>query len=103
MAEENTNEARSRRRTLSGVVTSDKMDKTITVRVERRFKHPKYQKYIRRHTKYHAHDAENAAGVGDTVEIMEVRPMSKLKRWRLLSVTTKANAALAHGHDGGAQ
>ena len=89
--------ARNRRRTLSGVVVSDKMDKTITVRVERMLRHPKYLKYIRRHAKYHAHDEHGAASIGDVVEIGEMRPMSKLKRWRLLSVTTKANPALADG------
>ncbi len=77
------------------------MDKTITVRVERMLKHPKYLKYIRRHTKYHAHDEQGEAHLGDTVEIMEMRPLSKLKRWRLLNVVTKAIPALAqeqHGH-----
>lgn len=81
---------RNRRRTLLGVVVSDKMEKTITVRVERMFKHPKYHKYIRRHTKYHAHDEKGEAQVGDQVEIMEMRPMSKLKRWRLVRVAVKA-------------
>ena len=94
-------QSRNMRRTLRGVVTSDKMDKTITVRVERRYKHPKYHKYVRKHTKYHAHDETNEACLGDAVEIMEVRPMSKLKRWRLLSVTEKANPALAHETPGG--
>ena len=84
---------RNRRRTLLGVVVSDKMDKTITVRVERMFKHPKYHKYIRRHTKYHAHDEKGEAHVGDQVEIMEMRPMSKLKRWRFVRVTAKAKYA----------
>ena len=81
---------RNRRRTLLGIVVSDKMEKTITVRVERMFKHPKYHKYIRRHTKYHAHDEKGEAHIGDQVEIMEMRPMSKLKRWRLVKVTAKA-------------
>ena len=95
--ESTTTTDRSRRRTLSGVVTSDKMDKTITVRVERMLKHPKYLKYIRRHTKYHVHDEQGVACIGDKVEIGEMRPLSKLKRWRLLSVTTKANPAMIEG------
>ena len=80
---------RNSRRTVQGVVTSGKMAKTITVEVERRFKHPKYKKYIRRHSKVHAHDESGEAGVGDTVELMECRPLSKTKRWRLLRVVTK--------------
>jgi len=78
------------RRTLRGTVVSDRMEKTITVRVERIFKHPKYKKYIRRHKKYHAHDEEGLARVGDEVEIRECRPLSKIKRFRLVSVVRKA-------------
>ena len=91
MAESET-ESRDRnsRRTVQGVVTSSKMAKTITVELERRFQHPKYGKYIRRHSKVHAHDANGEAGVGDTVELMECRPLSKTKRWRLLRVVAKA-------------
>jgi small subunit ribosomal protein S17 len=81
---------RGTRRTLRGTVVSDRMAKTITVRVERVFKHAKYGKYIRRHKQYHVHDEERAAHVGDEVEILECRPMSKLKRWRLISVVRKA-------------
>ena len=77
---------RNRRRVIKGVVSSDKMDKTITVSVERRFKHPKYKKYVRRHSKVHAHDETNDAHVGDSVELMECRPLSKIKRWRLVKV-----------------
>jgi small subunit ribosomal protein S17 len=83
-------ETRTRRRTLEGVVTSDKMDKTITVVVERTFKHAKYKKYVRKAKKYHAHDEQGEAKVGDRVEIAESRPMSKLKRWRLVRVVEKA-------------
>lgn len=83
-------EARNARRTLRGTVISDRMEKTITVRVERVFQHPKYKKYIRRHKKYHAHDEQSAAHVGDRVEIVETRPLSKQKRWRLLSVLDKS-------------
>jgi small subunit ribosomal protein S17 len=77
---------RNSRRTLQGVVTSDKMDKTIAVLVERTYKHPKYGKYVRRHTKYLAHDEEGLANVGDVVELASTRPLSKTKRWRLLRV-----------------
>ena len=84
---------RNRRRVVSGVVTSDRMDKGISVRVERIFKHPKYKKYIRRHSTYHAHDEKNDCQVGDTVELMECRPMSKLKRWRLVKVVNRTDLA----------
>lgn len=82
---------RGTRHTLRGFVVSDRMEKTITVRVERVFKHPKYKKYIRRHKKYHAHDEERTAHVGDEVEIRECRPLSKIKRWRLLTVISRAS------------
>jgi small subunit ribosomal protein S17 len=81
---------RNTRQVIQGIVSSDKTNKTITVTVERTFKHPKYKKYIRRHSKVYAHDEENAAQVGDTVEIMECRPLSKTKRWRLIKVTSRA-------------
>ena len=84
-------EERKRRRVVSGIVTSDRMDKSISVRVERIFKHPKYKKYIRRHSTYHAHDENNDCRIGDTVELMECRPMSKLKRWRLVKVLNRAD------------
>ena len=77
---------RNMRRVLQGTVTSDKMDKTITVLVERRFAHPKYGKFVKKHKKYHAHDEDNTATVGDVVDIVAMRPMSKMKRWRLLRV-----------------
>ena len=78
------------RKTLTGTVTSDKMEKTITVVVERRYKHPKYGKYIVATKKYAAHDETNEARTGDTVELAETRPLSKNKRWRLLQVVTRA-------------
>lgn len=81
---------RGRRRTLQGTVVSDGMNKTVSVRVERVFKHPKYKKYIRRHEKYLAHDEENSANVGDTVRIVECRPLSKAKRWRMTEIVSKA-------------
>jgi len=78
------------RKTVTGVVTSDRMEKTITVRVERRYKHPKYGKYIVATKKYTAHDESNDAKLGDEVEISETRPLSKNKRWRLLQIITRA-------------
>lgn len=72
------------KRVLQGVVVSDKADKTVTVKVERAFKHPLYGKTIRRSKKYHAHDAENACKVGDSVKIIESMPISKLKRWSIV-------------------
>ena len=83
--------SRNERRTLQGTVVSDKMDATITVRVERTVKHPRYLKYIRRHKKYTAHDASGEARTGDVVEIVETRPVSKTKRWRLEQVIRKAS------------
>lgn len=73
------------KRVLQGVVVSDKGDKTIVVKVERRFRHPLYKKYIRSTKKYHAHDEANACKVGETVRIVESRPHSRTKRWELLS------------------
>ena len=77
-------------RTLEGRVVSDKMDKTITVMVERKVKHPIYGKFIRRSTNVHVHDETNECGVGDTVKIMETRPLSKNKCWRLVEIIEKA-------------
>ncbi len=81
---------RTQRKTRVGVVVSDGRDKTITVAVERQTKHPKYNKVVRKSTKFHAHDESNQAGVGDTVRIIETRPLSKTKRWRLEEVLEKA-------------
>src|SRR5512133_1285605 len=81
---------RGYRKTLRGYVTSDKMDKTIVVEVEDRVKHPLYGKVIRRTSKLKAHDEANIAGIGDRVQIMETRPTSATKRWRLVSVVEKA-------------
>lgn len=77
-------------RVLRGVVVSDKADKTITVEVTRTVRHPKYNKFIKRRAKYHAHDEKNDAHIGDTVVIVESRPLSKLKRWRLRSVAERS-------------
>ena len=77
--------------TLEGRVDSDKMDKTITVMVESKVKHPIYGKFIRRSTKVHAHDEANECGIGDTVVVELCRPLSKSKAWRLIKVVTKAS------------
>ena len=82
--------ARRTRKAQVGKVTSAKMDKSITVVVDRKVRHPIYEKYVRRRTKLHAHDETNEAKVGDTVELMAARPISKLKRWRLVKVIAKA-------------
>ena len=88
--------ARSRRKTEIGVVTSDKMNKTRRVELERLVPHPKYGKFLRRRTVCHAHDETNQSHVGDTVEIMETRPLSKLKRWRIVRIVRPgAQQALA--------
>ncbi len=77
-------------RTVSGVVVSDKMDKSITVRIERRVKHPVYGKFVRKSTKVHAHDEENSCKIGDTVTVVECRPLSKTKTWMLQSIDERA-------------
>ena len=82
--------ARGYRKVREGIVVSDKMDKTVVVVVEDRVKHPKYGKVIRRTKKYKAHDGENACGVGDRVLLMETRPISATKRWRVAQILEKA-------------
>lgn len=77
-------------RTMQGRVVSDKMDKSITVAIERMVKHPIYGKFVKRTTKLHAHDENNECGLGDTVEIRECRPLSKTKSWTLVKVLEKA-------------
>ncbi len=81
---------RNLRKTRTGVVVSDKMDKSITVLVERRMKHPLYGKFVKVSKKFMAHDENNDAHPGDTVVIMETRPLSKNKKWRLIKVTERA-------------
>lgn len=81
---------RKSRKTRIGIVASNKMEKTITVTVERKVKHPIYGKFLKKSTKFMAHDEEQTAGIGDTVRIMETRPLSKNKRWRLVEVIEKA-------------
>ena len=82
--------ARGARKTRTGVVVSDKMQKTVVVAIERRVPHPVYGKMMTRTTRLKAHDEENAAKAGDTVRIMETRPMSKDKRWRLVEIVSRA-------------
>jgi small subunit ribosomal protein S17 len=77
---------RGRRKTKIGIVTSNRMNKTIVVKTERLVKHPRYGKYVRRWTKFWAHDEDNLANVGDRVLIQETKPLSKKKRWRLVSI-----------------
>src|SRR5947207_11606963 len=89
------NVKRGMRRTEVGVVTSDKMQKTRRVEIPRLVKHQRYGKYIKRRTICHVHDEKNESHVGDTVEIMETRPLSKLKCWRLVSIVTKSAQARA--------
>ena len=83
-------EERNLRKERVGVVTSDKMDKSIVVKVERKVKHPKYGKFLKRTTKFMAHDEKNESHIGDTVKIMETRPLSKDKCWRLVEIIERA-------------
>jgi small subunit ribosomal protein S17 len=85
-----TEEHRAFRKTRRGYVTSDKMDKTITVEIEERVKHPLYGKVMRQSHKIKAHDETNSAGIGDLVVVMETRPLSASKRWRLVEIVEKA-------------
>ena len=78
------------RRTLQGVVVSDKMDKTVVVEVTRKVQHPRYKKFVRHSKKYKAHDEANECGIGDAVTIVETRPLSSQKRWRVRSIDRKA-------------
>ena len=84
------NMERNLRKERIGIITSDKMEKTITISVERKMKHPMYGKFIKNNTKFHVHDEKNEGHVGDTVRIMETRPLSKTKRWRLVEIIEKA-------------
>lgn len=94
MADEKTSAQRNARRRLVGTVSSDKMDKTITVIWQRRVRHKRYGKYIKRNTRLHAHDEKSEARVGDLVEIQATRPLSKTKNWRLVKVIRKAHQEL---------
>ena len=88
--EETSGDTRGSRRTITGTVTSDKMDKTVVVTVVRRVRDRRFHKFVTRRVKYKAHDEHNAATVGDVVEIVESRPYSKTKRWRILRTLSKA-------------
>ena len=90
MSEVKNTESRGIRKTRVGVVVSDKMDKTITVEIRTRVRHPLYGKIMNRTAKFKAHDENNECGIGDTVRIMETRPLSKDKRWRLVEIIEKA-------------
>ena len=90
MAEAQNTATRNLRKVRVGVVTSNKMDRTITVAVERKVKHPIYGKFVKKTTKFHAHDERNECNIGDTVRIMETRPLSKTKRWRLVEIVERA-------------
>ena len=92
-AETPATEKRGVKKTLTGKVTSDKADKTIVVQVTRRVRHPVYGKEMKVSKKHHAHDEKNEAKTGDTVRIVESRPLSRLKRWRLIEIVTKAKTA----------
>ncbi|KPK95868.1 30S ribosomal protein S17 [bacterium SM23_31] len=81
---------RNQRKIRTGYIYSDKMNKTVGVAVERKLKHPIYGKYIKKTTKLHAHDEDNACRIGDIVKIMETRPLSKTKRWRVVGILKKA-------------
>ncbi len=83
-------EERNLRKTRIGIVTSNKMDKTITVAIERRVPHPIYKKYFKKTTKLMAHDEKKECGIGDKVKIIETRPLSAKKRWRLVEIVEKA-------------
>jgi small subunit ribosomal protein S17 len=83
-------EDRSRRKVRVGIVVSDARDKTVTVEVPSSFMHPRYDKVVRRSTKFHAHDEANDARTGDTVRIMETKPQSKQKRWRVVDIVERA-------------
>jgi small subunit ribosomal protein S17 len=83
-------EKRSVRKVRDGKVVSNKMDKTVVVAITRRIRHTAYGKFVRKTRKYYAHDKDNSCAIGDQVRIVEMRPMSKLKRWRVQSIITKA-------------
>ena len=83
-------EERNLRKVRDGVVVSNKMEKTIVIRVDRKLKHPKYGKFLKKSTKYHAHDEKDECNIGDTVRIMETRPLSKTKCWRLVEILERA-------------
>ena len=91
---ENTNQERGNRKQRVGIVTSDKMDKTIVVTVNRKARHAKFKKVINISKKYYAHDEKNEANIGDKVEITETRPISRLKRWRITAILKSVRTAI---------
>jgi small subunit ribosomal protein S17 len=91
------------RKTREGIVVSDAMDKTIVVSVERRYRHPVYSKELRQYKKYHAHDEKNEAHTGDVVRIEETRPISRMKRWRLVEVLRKGKSTVSETANDSAQ
>jgi len=90
MSEQKERTERTNRKVRTGVVVSEKMDKTVLVQIDRKVRHPLYQKTVRRSNKLAAHDESNDAHVGDTVRVMETRPLSKTKRWRVVEVVERA-------------
>jgi small subunit ribosomal protein S17 len=90
----NVSQTRSKRKVFVGVVVSDKMDKTVVVAVDRLVRHPLYKKVVRKTSKFYAHDENNECRIGDIVEIMETRPLSKLKRWRIVRIIQRAKVPL---------
>jgi small subunit ribosomal protein S17 len=90
VSEEQATQERNRRKARTGVVVSDKMDKTVLIAMDRKFRHPRYGKIVRRSSKLAAHDENNDAHVGDTVRVMETRPLSKTKRWRVVEIVERA-------------
>ncbi len=90
MSDEASARERARRKVRTGVVVSDKMNKTVLIRIDRSFRHPLYAKTVKRSSKLAAHDEQNDAHVGDTVRVMETRPLSKTKRWRVVEIVERA-------------
>lgn len=86
-----TNDEKNIAKTIIGKVVSNKMNKTIVVQIERKVKHPRYGKYVRRFSKMYAHDEENACQIGDVVQILQIRPLSKLKRWTLMHIVNRTS------------
>ncbi|HEX9123707.1 MAG TPA: 30S ribosomal protein S17 [Actinomycetota bacterium] len=90
MSEQEQVQERGRRKIRTGLVVSDKMDKTVLIKVDRKMRHPLYKKIVRRSSKLAVHDEGNEAHVGDTVRVMETRPLSKTKRWRIVEIVERA-------------
>jgi small subunit ribosomal protein S17 len=93
LADQGAAETRARRKVVRGQVTSNKMQKTLVVEVRRKVRHPLYEKYVSKRTKLYVHDEKNEALIGDVVEVMQTRPLSALKRWRLVRIVQRATQA----------